>query len=191
MDNRNTTARDAAIKRIETRQDSQDFSSKLSQDIRQAAAEAIADMTVYTEPGAYGTATADKNTVVLLPLNADGTVPDAMFVQLILKVPAGKITRWGDIYYFLAKTYGVEECNRPRLPLPFMNADDSFLPYWRIVLKTGIISEDRFCSAESRRKQLLQEGVPIVQRGSLEGSYKVENYKDYLFDFDTLEIVEE
>lgn len=187
----NNEMRDAVIERIAADCDSRGFSNKLPQDIRQAATEAIADMTVYTETGTYGTATADKNTVVLLHLNADGTVPDAMFVQMILKVPAGKITRWGDIYDFLAKTYSVEEYNSPRMPLPFMNADDSFLPYWCIVLKTGIISDDRFCSAELRRKQLLQEGVSVVQKGSIDGSYKVENYKDYLFDFDALEIVEE
>ena len=46
----------------------------------------------------------DKNVIVMLPLE-NGTIPSAMYVQLITKVPEGKITCWEDISAFLGKIY--------------------------------------------------------------------------------------
>ena len=50
----------------------------------------------------------------------------------------------------------------------------------------GIIGDGRGGSRESVRATLLDEGVPVVKRGKLENSFRVDNYKDYLFEFSSL-----
>lgn len=44
-------------------------------------------------------------------------------------------------------------------------------------------------SREAQGEQLMKEGIPIIQRSNIEGSYKVDNYKEYMFDFNTLNVV--
>ena len=48
----------------------------------------------------------EKNVIVMLPLENGEEIPLAMYVQLITKVPEGKITTWEDISAFLGKMYG-------------------------------------------------------------------------------------
>ena len=70
-----------------------------------------------------------------------------------------------------------------------MDTNSADIPYWRIVSEIGVLGGGRGGSREAQKDKLIEEGVPVVQRGKLEGSYKVDNYKEYLFDFNTLKAV--
>lgn len=130
----------------------------------------------------------DEEVIAMLPLEY-GSIPGAMFVQLVTKIPEGKISCWEYIFKTLERLYGMEVTGLPDKALPKMYADGEFIPYWRLITNKGILGTGLGGSREFQREHLLKEGVPVVQRGSVQGSYKVENYKDYLFDFSKLKVV--
>ena len=131
---------------------------------------------------------ADENTVVVLPLENDRDVPASMYVQLICKVPAGCITSMEDINAFLGKLYN-RNVGYPERPLPRHTADNSQIPYWRVVSERGVLGGGRGGSKAMQKDKLTEEGLTIVQRGNVKDSYKVENYKEHMFNFGILKIV--
>lgn len=131
---------------------------------------------------------ADENTVVVLPLENDRDIPASMYVQLICKVPAGCITSMEDINAFLGKLYN-RNVGYPDRPLPRHTADNSDIPYWRVVSERGVLGGGRGGSKAIQKDKLTAEGLTIVQRGSVKDSYKVENYKEHMFNFGILKIV--
>lgn len=130
----------------------------------------------------------DENTVVVLPLENGRDVPASMYVQLICKVPEGSITSMEDINAFLSKLYN-RNVGYPERPLPRLSADDTPIPYWRLVSERGVLGGGRAGSKEMQKEKLTKEGLSVVQRGTVEGSYKVENYKEYMFNFGMLKVV--
>lgn len=133
----------------------------------------------------------DEDTIAVLPLESDGAIPPAMYVQLVTKVPAGKITSWEDIFATLGHLYGREVKNLPDRTLPYMDEKTDLIPYWRIVSSQGVLMDGKGGTRAHQKEELLNEGIPVVQRGSRAGSYEVDNYKDYMFDFSKLKIVQE
>lgn len=132
----------------------------------------------------------DENTIVVLPLENEHEISAAMRVQLVDVVPAGKITCWEDMKDFLIKLYGKNVIYQDRT-LPHFDTSGRSIPYWRVVSRQGVLSEGRSLSREMQREMLIREGVPVVQRGKVEGSYKVKDYKEYMFNFDSLKIIRE
>lgn len=131
----------------------------------------------------------EADTLLLYPL-VDGRVPFIMYPQLLSKVPAGKITRWADIFGFVEKLYKVDLSNEEISALLYLDIHENLLPRWRIVGDNGAVNgccnhnnDDR----EVHREMLEEEGVPIVMRGKY--ACAVEDYEKYLFDFNTLKIV--
>ena len=112
-----------------------------------------------------------------------------MYVQLFCKVPEGNITSIGDINKFLGKIYNRNVSGYPDRPLPLYTSNDSSIPYWRVVSSRGVLENGRGGTKEMQKEQLTKEGLPVVQRGNQPNSYKVENYKDYFFNFNMLKIV--
>ncbi len=105
------------------------------------------------------------------------------YIEALKKVPFGKITRDDDIYEYLAKKHNV---NRVELSghRPLQDAFDKKYPYWRVVSTRGFLCEDRFLYSVGEQKRLLEaEGLKIIQAGAGGKSLKVENYKNYLYDF--------
>lgn len=146
---------------------------------------AIMKSMVLYEPPIMGD---DAEVIAVLPLEY-GQVPASMFVQLVTKVPAGKITCWEDVFKALGEIYGMEVKSLPNKTLPNIDSNSDFIPYWRVVSNRGILGTGRGGGKEHQRESLLKEGVPVVQRGNVQGSYKVENYRDYMFDFSKLKIL--
>lgn len=130
----------------------------------------------------------DEKSIVVMPLEY-GEIPVAMYIQLLMKVPVGKITRWEDIFQHLGKLYGMKVYEFSKKTMPQMDSDGNDIPLWRIVSTNGVLGGGRWNNREGQKEKLISEGIPVVQRGSIEGSYKVENYKDYLFDFNSLKVV--
>ena len=130
----------------------------------------------------------DEKTVVVLPLE-NGEIPISMFIQVLTKVPSGMVTRWEDIYEYIGELYEREVHSRPVRMMPIMDSESNSLPYWRIISERGTLIESRLCSREYQRMKLEEEGVKVVQRGNNNNSFRVDNYKSYLFDFEKLEII--
>ena len=103
-----------------------------------------------------------------------------------MRVPAGKITRWEDMNEFLGTLYGRKFSELPNAHFPYADYDGNSIPYWRVVSKYGVLNDDLRCSKDTQKRKLEEEGLIIVQRGSIEGSFKVDKYKSFLFDYSTL-----
>lgn len=131
----------------------------------------------------------EDNGITLLPLLYNGEVPPQMYIQLLMMVPDGKITRWEDMRGFLSSVYGIKIYTEPNARFPRIDSDGSDIPYWKIVSQNGVLIDDMRCSREMQKEKLQNAGIPVVQRGKMVGSYKVDNFKDYLFDFTLLKAI--
>ncbi len=130
----------------------------------------------------------DSETVALLPLERGKRIPAAMYVQLVTKVPEGKLTCWEDLFAFLEKLYNVANVDFPERSLPLSSVDGD-IPYWRIVSKYGVLEDGRGGSRETQKEFLIKEHIPVVQRGNMLGSYRVKDYKKFMFDYEKLRVV--
>ena len=86
----------------------------------------------------------------------------------------------------LAKAYGKEDLEIERYPLATKDMLDEKYPVWRIVSQRGHLQNA--CGKETQRAKLEAEGHTIVQPDPEKDAYIVENYKDCLFDFNSLQI---
>lgn len=132
----------------------------------------------------------DKTVIVMLPLENGTKIPPAMYVQLITKVPEGKITCWEDIGVFLEKIYERDISTNSIPWLPRTDIYDIEIPYWRVVSAQGVLGNG-ITSREQQYRRLIQEGLHVVQRGSMEGSYRVDRYKDHMFNFEELKVIKD
>lgn len=130
----------------------------------------------------------DEGIVGMMPLQA-GRVPPEMYEQLIRKIPQGKISSMEAMAGYLGKLYGVKADENPNLSYGKLMFTQPRVPLWRVVSKYGVLIETIFCTRERQKAMLEEEGIPVVQRGSIEGSFKVENYRDYMFDFSKLRVI--
>ena len=130
----------------------------------------------------------EKNVIVMLPLENGEEIPLAMYVQIITKVPEGKITTWEDINAFLGKMYEKDVPSYTIPSLPRTDIYDIKIPYWRVVSVQGVLGNG-ITSREQQYRRLIQEGLRVVQRGSMEGSYKVCEYKEHMFCFEELSVI--
>lgn len=68
----------------------------------------------------------------------------------------------------------------------------SDIPFWRELSTRGMLQDDPFhCPKAYQQKMLEGEGLTIVPCGAYNKSLKVDNYRNFLFDFDTLHIQKE
>lgn len=107
------------------------------------------------------------------------------YIDLLSLVPAGKITRSEDIQSFMAKRHGVEDI-QVEFSANYRNPLWEGIPVWREVTKYGMLREFRYCSRDRQASKLREEGLNVVPCGAHQQSLKVEDYKEYLFDFSTL-----
>lgn len=124
-----------------------------------------------------------------MPLESGRDIPVTMFIQLVAKIPEGKITCWEDIFDFLGKLYDRKVYDLPNRAMPHIDSENRMIPYWRVVSARGVLGDSRWCSREMQKRQLTEEGIPVIQRGSLENSFRVDNYKEYMFDFSSLKVI--
>lgn len=104
------------------------------------------------------------------------------YLTLLCQVPAGKITRRDDIEKYLAKKHEVARVRIEDTAIGYRPD----VPFWRELSTRGMLKDYRFhCDKERQRKMLEQEGLTIVPCGAYNKSLKVDNYLDYLFDFET------
>ncbi len=125
--------------------------------------------------------------VIHIPAKPSLMLSEKEYVEALCLVPAGWITRADDIERYLAKKYGVERVSIDHGPIAF--SED--IPFWREVSTRGMLQDVRFrCDKQTQQRKLEQEGLTIVPCGAYNKSLKVENYKDHLFDFNTVDETE-
>lgn len=158
------------------KRESEKMPNKVEQEIEQ-----VMRAVTYQEPEGN-----TEDTITIYPLGYDGLPPVIMYMQLLMRVPAGEITRWEDMNEYLGSLYGRKFSELPLAHFPLVDYDGNSLPYWRVVSIYGVLNDSMRCSKEMQKRMLEEEGLTIVQRGSIEGSYKVEDYKRYLHDYSSL-----
>ena len=127
-----------------------------------------------------------KSVVIYTPANPAKSVPMQEYIDILCKVPAGRITRLVDIEHYLEKRYNVSHV-QIEFAVNFANPLWEGIPLWREVSTRGMLQNTRHCSRDNQESILRKEGHTIVKCGAHQRSLKVENYKDYLFDFDSLD----
>lgn len=131
----------------------------------------------------------DRKHVVLPPLvktMGRYKIPYHAVIMLICEIPVGQIATEKALMACLAKAYGKAGLEIERYPLATKDMLDEKYPVWRIVSQRGHLLNA--CGKETQRAKLEAEGHTIVQPDLEKDAYIVENYKDYLFDFSSLEI---
>jgi len=126
-----------------------------------------------------------KSVVIYRPAKPAKIIPMQEYIDLLCKVPAGKITRLADIEHHLGKLYEVAHV-QIEFTVNYDNPLWEGIPLWREVSTRGMLQDTRYCSRDHQEDMLRKEGLSIVPCGSFQRSLKVDNYKDYLFDFDSL-----
>ncbi len=125
----------------------------------------------------------EEPSVVHIPAKPSLFLSEKEYIAALCMVPVGKITRADDIEAYLARKHGVERVTIEHGPIAF--SED--IPFWREVSTRGMLQDVRFrCDKQTQQRKLEQEGLTIVPCGAYNKSLKVENYRDYLFDFNTL-----
>lgn len=64
------------------------------------------------------------------------------------------------------------------------------IPLWRVLSTRGFLQETMWCSRDRQERILKEEGLLVVPCGAYRKSLKVEDYQKYLFDFNTLDDIE-
>ena len=105
------------------------------------------------------------------------------YINILCQVPAGKVTRYIDIEAYLKKVHGT---NRITIDWDTIGYRPD-LPFWRVLSTRGMLQDSDFLCSKERQQQMLEsEGFSIVPCGARNRSLKVDNYQDYIFDFDSL-----
>lgn len=128
----------------------------------------------------------NKKCVVYIPAVPAVHVPMQEYIDLILMVPAGKITRREDIEKYLAKKHNAQRIEIDMHPL-FSNPFWEGIPIWREVSTRGMLRDTRHMSRDRQRELLEADGLKIVPCGANKASLKVDGYKNLLYDFKNME----
>jgi len=137
------------------------------------------------------------------------------FATIVTMIPTGKLTTQEAIYEMWAKRKGGDRCELERysiLPIDkrvlwepadvqridfinelksYHNDKETLIPYWRIISPNGMLVDfGRYCDKETQKMMLEQEGHVIEQPNPSRRLYRVQDYKEALFDLDKLIINE-
>lgn len=131
-----------------------------------------------------GESNVKERKIVVFPGIPAKTVSYTELLELLNKIPARRITRSSDIEKYLMKKYDAERIEFDGLLTSCPGWIEA--PYWKVVSERGFLQDTKLCSRERQEIELMREGFHIVECGAHGQSLKVENYQNYLFNFDTL-----
>lgn len=121
--------------------------------------------------------------VEVIPAKPSLRVSMDEYLELLCQVPIGKVTRAVDIEAHLAKLHGV---NRVTVEQSVIGHRPG-VPFWRELSTRGMLQDNPFhCPKEHQKEILEKEGLTVIPGGAYNKSLKVENYRDFLFNFDSL-----
>lgn len=126
-----------------------------------------------------------ERSVEIIPAKPSLLVSMDEYLSALCLVPAGKVTRAVDIEAHLAKQHGVDRVTVEQSVIGYRPD----IPFWRELSTRGMLQDDPFhCPRSQQKKTLEEEGLTIVPCGAYNKSLKVENYRNFLFDFDTVSL---
>lgn len=125
--------------------------------------------------------------VVFIPAKKATIIPVSTFVALVCKIPKGKLSRWEDIERYLERIYGVEYIQPADAYWEKVDEYGVKIPYWRIVGPRGHVGSDRRIGKEEQIELLRDEGIIAEICNEQTGSCRVKNYKELLFDWDSVD----
>ena len=111
-------------------------------------------------------------------------------VEIMRKIPKGKVVTIVEICKNIAKAHGVKGCCSLTTGIFIMTTanaaeeaakegKDFGVPYWRTLKADGFLNEKYPGGAESHKRLLEKEGFRILQKGR---RFVVDDYEKYLFD---------
>lgn len=127
-------------------------------------------------------------TVEVIPQSAKSSqfIPLAEYMDLMRKVPRGKVVTAKTVETYFKKKYHVEVVVIETQGRLREELNMSF-PFWRELSTTGqLYATTRLHSRDQQRQLLEADGLTVVLCGANMASLKVENYKSLLFDLDEL-----
>lgn len=127
----------------------------------------------------------DSHAVDYIPSIPAKPISMQEYIDLLCKVPAGKVTRMIDIERYLEKRHRVAHVSI-EFTVNYANPLWEGIPLWREVSTRGMLQDTKLCSRDNQEAKLRSEGLSVVPCGAYQRSLKVENYVDYLYDFDDL-----
>lgn len=126
--------------------------------------------------------------VVLRPAHPAFVVKRSVYVAIIDAVPAGWLTTEDAILKFIGDVYGEQNVSIDSTITRTMDEYQQGIehPYWRIVSQRGLVQEWRFSYSLEQRRELLEREGHTLTLSKSGVSYKVEDYKEKLFDLQKL-----
>lgn len=127
-------------------------------------------------------------TVEVIPQSAKSSqfIPLAEYMDLMRKVPRGKVVTAKTVETYFKRKYHVEVVVIETQGRLREELNMSF-PFWRELSTTGQLYATTRLHSRDQQQQLLEEdGLTVIPCGGNMASLKVENYKSLLFDLDAL-----
>lgn len=126
--------------------------------------------------------TSNLSNMVYKPATPCKTVTMEEFIDLIMQVPKGKLTRFCDIYDYLQRKYQI----RIEIDfLPIYEMQGELIPFWRIISTRGMLEDfGKRYPKEVKGEILESEGFELIPAGAGHRSRQIKDYKMYLFDFE-------
>lgn len=129
------------------------------------------------------------STYEFVPAKPTFPVKYSLYMKIIDSIPFGKLSTLDAIDRFLAEVYGVSNV-KMQDPQPLVRFHEISAEichaWWRIVSDKGFILDMSIPIGVETRKQRLEAEGHVVIRAHAGSSYRVENYKDHMFDLNIL-----
>ena len=124
----------------------------------------------------------NTSNVIYKPATPYKTVTMDEFVELVMQVPKGKLTRFCDIHNYFERKYKI----RVEIDyLPIYEINGKLIPFWRIISTRGMLEDyGKRYPKEIKGEILKSEGFELIPAGAGHRSLQIKDYKMYLFDFE-------
>lgn len=124
--------------------------------------------------------------VIEYPAKPSRYIPLEEYMDLMRKVPAGKVVTAKTVEAYFKKKYNVEVIVI-EVQGSYIEELNMTYPFWRELSANGqLYATTRFKSRDQQKQLLEADGLEIIPCGAHKASLKVKDYKAYLFDLNTI-----
>lgn len=127
-----------------------------------------------------------KQKMVFIPAKDAVVIPFSQRIELIKRIPYGKIVREEDLDDYFKRAYKTDSFRFIETHHPVYDEKGDEIPYWRVVGKGGRVTMgSRFTfTREQKCERLAKEGVPTERFGT--DLIRVIDFRHYLFDIESI-----
>ena len=124
--------------------------------------------------------------VIHYPAKPSRYIPLQEYMDLMRKVPAGKVVTAKTIEAYFKKKYNVEVIVI-EVQGSYVEELNMTYPFWRELSANGqLYATTRFKNRDQQKILLEQDGLEIIPCGANKASLKVKDYKEHLFDLNSI-----